>query len=124
MAWREPLLSAAQIILIVLVTWLLPRILTRGITRLGARYPQLPVELLMPLQQPAAFFASGSALILILGRLGGSAQVLWAALTGFVVVAAIAFFCDLERFVQHVLCAADFYHGAVAHRRWCRSAGG
>jgi hypothetical protein len=48
MAWREPLLSAGQIILIVPLTWLLQRILTRGITCLGARYPQLPVELLMP----------------------------------------------------------------------------
>ncbi|MBP8204039.1 MAG: mechanosensitive ion channel family protein, partial [Pseudomonas sp.] len=50
MAWREPLLRAGQIILIVLLAWVVQRILTRGITRLGNRYPQLPAELLMPLR--------------------------------------------------------------------------
>ena len=49
-AWSEPLIRAAQVLLVLFLAWLAQRVLTRGITRLGARYPQLPQELLLPLR--------------------------------------------------------------------------
>ena len=91
-SWSGPLLRAGQVLLILLLAWVAQRILTRGITRLGQRYPQLPAELLMPLRGLTRWLILGSAIMLVLERLGVSAQVLWGALTGFVAVAAIAFF--------------------------------
>ncbi len=40
----------------------------------------------------SGFLIYGAALLLILERVGVSASVLWAALTGFAAVAAVAFF--------------------------------
>ncbi|WP_085983472.1 MULTISPECIES: mechanosensitive ion channel family protein [Pseudomonadaceae] len=85
-------MRAGQVLLILILAWIAQRILTRGITRLGQRYPQLPPELLMPLRGLTRWLILGSAIMLVLERLGVSAQVLWGALTGFVAVAAIAFF--------------------------------
>ncbi|AEF24159.1 hypothetical protein Pstr01_37780 [Pseudomonas straminea] len=91
-SWSQPLMRAGQVLLILILAWIAQRILTRGITRLGQRYPQLPPELLMPLRGLTRWLILGSAIMLVLERLGVSAQVLWGALTGFVAVAAIAFF--------------------------------
>ncbi|OLU17732.1 hypothetical protein BVH01_07275 [Pseudomonas sp. PA1(2017)] len=91
-SWSQPLMRAGQVLLILILAWVAQRILTRGITRLGQRYPQLPPELLMPLRGLTRWLILGSAIMLVLERLGVSAQVLWGALTGFVAVAAIAFF--------------------------------
>ena len=102
--WQEPLLRAGQVILILLLAWLAQRILTRGITRLGNRYPQLPAELLMPLRGLVRWLILGSALLLVLERLGVSAQVLWAALTGFAAVAAVAFFA-IWSVLSNMFCA-------------------
>lgn len=104
MTWQEPLLRAGQVILIVLLAWLFQRILTRGITRLGNRYPQLPAELLMPLRGLLRWLVLGSAFMLVLERLGVSAQVLWTALTGFAAVAAIAFFA-IWSVLSNMFCA-------------------
>jgi small-conductance mechanosensitive channel len=104
LTWREPLLRVGQIILIVLLAWLFQRLLSRGIGRLGKRYPQLPAELLMPLGGLVRWLLLGSAFMLVLERLGVSAQVLWAALTGFVAVAAIAFFA-IWSVLSNMFCA-------------------
>jgi small-conductance mechanosensitive channel len=104
LAWREPLLTAGQVLLIILLAWLLQRLLTRGITRLGKRYPQLPAELLVPLRGVLRWLVLGSALLLVLERVGVSAQVLWGALTGFAAVAAIAFFA-LWSVLSNMFCA-------------------
>jgi small-conductance mechanosensitive channel len=98
------LLRVGQIILIVLLAWLFQRLLNRGITRLGSRYPQLPGELLMPLSGLLRWLILGSAFMLVLERLGVSAQVLWAALTGFSAVAAIAFFA-IWSVLSNMFCA-------------------
>ena len=60
-AWSEPLIRTAQVLLIVLLAWLVQRIVTRGISRLGQRYPQLPQELLLPLRGLLRWMILGSA---------------------------------------------------------------
>ncbi|TBU81889.1 mechanosensitive ion channel domain-containing protein [Phytopseudomonas dryadis] len=103
-AWSQPLMRIGQVVLILVLAWLAQRILTRGITRLGNRYPQLPPELLMPLRGLTRWLILGSAFMLVLERLGVSAQVLWTALTGFVAVAAIAFFA-IWSVLSNLFCA-------------------
>ncbi|MCY1276275.1 Mechanosensitive ion channel [compost metagenome] len=104
MTWSEPLLRAAQVILIVLLAWLVQRFVTRGISRLGGRYPQLPGELLLPLRGGLRWLIMGSAFMLVLERLGVSAEVLWTALTGFAAVAAVAFFA-IWSVLSNLFCA-------------------
>jgi small-conductance mechanosensitive channel len=103
-AWSEPLIRAAQVLLILLLAWLVQRIVTRGITRLGQRYPQLPQELLLPLRGLLRWMILGSAFMLVLERFGVSAEVLWAALTGFTAVAAVAFFA-IWSVLSNMFCA-------------------
>lgn len=103
-AWSQPLMLAGQVVLILVLAWLAQRILTRGISRLGHRYPQLPAELLVPLRGLTRWLILGSAFMLVLERLGVSAQVLWGALTGFAAVAAIAFFA-IWSVLSNLFCA-------------------
>lgn len=103
-AWSEPLIRTAQVLLILLLAWLCQRIVTRAITRLGARYTQLPQEVLMPVRGLLRWLIMGSAGMLVLERLGVSAEVLWAALTGFTAVAAVAFFA-LWSVLSNMFCA-------------------
>lgn len=103
-AWSEPLLRAAQVLAIVLLAWLVQRLVTRGITRLGTHYPQLPGELLMPLRGGLRWLIMGSAFMMVLERFGVSAQVLWTALTGFAAVAAVAFFA-IWSVLSNLFCA-------------------
>lgn len=103
-AWREPLVVTAQILLILCLAWLAQRIVTRGITRLDARYTLLPPEILLPLRGLLRWLIVGSAAMLVLERLGVSAEVLWAALTGFAAVAAVAFFA-IWSVLSNMFCA-------------------
>jgi small-conductance mechanosensitive channel len=89
--WGETLLFGVQILLILLAGFILQRLVARGLTRLATRY-QLPGELLLPLRGALRWLIMGSALMLALEHLGVSAGVLWAAFSGFVAVAAVAFF--------------------------------
>jgi small-conductance mechanosensitive channel len=50
----------------------------------------------------------GSAFVAVLGRLGVSAAVLWAALSGFVAVAAVAFFA-MWSVLSNLLCAVFIF---------------
>jgi small-conductance mechanosensitive channel len=59
---------------------------------------------LMPLRGLLRWLVLGSAFMLVLERLGVSAQVLWGALTGFVAVAAIAFFA-IWSVLSNMFCA-------------------
>lgn len=90
-AWSETLLLGGQVLLILLAGYVLQRLVARGLTRLANRY-QLPGELLLPLRGALRWLIMGSALMLALEHLGVSAGVLWAAFSGFVAVAAVAFF--------------------------------
>lgn len=104
--WVEPILLGLQVLLILLVGYLAQR-LGRFITRLGERYP-LPPELLMPVRGGLRWFIMGSACVIVLGRLGVSATVLWTALSGFVAVAAVAFFA-MWSVLSNLLCAVLIY---------------
>jgi len=86
-----PLWIGVQILLILLAGYFSQRVVARFLTRLSERYP-FPPQLMMPLRGGLRWFIMGSAVIVVLERLGVSATVLWTALSGFVAVAAIAFF--------------------------------
>jgi small-conductance mechanosensitive channel len=101
--WRDPLLLGLQVILILLIAYLLQRLVARGLERLGRRYP-LPPELLLPLRGGIRWFIMGGALIMVLERFGVSATVLWTAFSGFVAVAAVAFFA-IWSVLSNLLCA-------------------
>ena len=98
-----PLWVAVQILLILLAGYFSQRVVARFLTRLSERYP-FPPQLLMPLRGGLRWFIMGSALIFVLERLGVSATVLWTALSGFVAVAAIAFFA-MWSVLSNLLCA-------------------
>lgn len=89
--WSGTLLTGVQLLLIMLAGYSLQRLVARAVTRLAARY-SLPPELLLPVRGSLRWLIMGSALLVGLERLGVSAGVLWAALSGFVAVVAVAFF--------------------------------
>lgn len=89
--WSGTLLFGVQVLLILLAGFVLQRLVARGLTRIATRY-HMPGELLLPLRGALRWLIMGSALMLALEHLGVSAGVLWAALSGFVAVAAVAFF--------------------------------
>jgi small-conductance mechanosensitive channel len=91
-----------QILLILLAAFVLQRIVARGLTRLGERYP-LPHELLVPVRGGLRWLIMGSGLLFVLER-RVSATVLWTALSGFVAVAAVAFFA-MWSVLSNLLCA-------------------
>ncbi len=101
--WVEPIWFTVQILLILLAGYLTQRFVAKGLTRFGERYP-FPPQLLMPLRGVLRWLIMGSALIFVLERLGVSATVLWTALSGFVAVAAVAFFA-MWSVLSNLLCA-------------------
>lgn len=101
--WSDQLLLGLQILLILLVAYILQRLVVRGLSRLGSRYP-LPPELLLPLRGGTRWFIIGGALIMVLERVGVSATVIWTAFSGFVAVAAVAFFA-IWSVLSNLLCA-------------------
>jgi small-conductance mechanosensitive channel len=88
--WLSEIVPVFQVLLIVLAAWLLQRLARRVMNRLGEHY--LPPEILTIGRRITGFLIYGAALLLILELVGISASVLWAALTGFAAVAAVAFF--------------------------------
>jgi small-conductance mechanosensitive channel len=101
--WVEPIWLGVQILLILLAGYFAQRFVAKCLTRLGERYP-FPPQLLMPLRGGLRWLIMGSALIFVLERLGVSATVLWTALSGFVAVAAVAFFA-MWSVLSNLLCA-------------------
>ncbi|MBA6099681.1 MULTISPECIES: mechanosensitive ion channel family protein [Pseudomonas] len=101
--WMDTFWLGLQILLILAVAFGLQRIVARGLSRLGQRYP-LPPELLVPVRGGLRWLIMGSALLFVLERLGVSATVLWTALSGFVAVAAVAFFA-MWSVLSNLLCA-------------------
>ncbi|SEJ66704.1 mechanosensitive ion channel family protein [Pseudomonas sp. NFR16] len=106
--WIEPILVGLQILLILLVGYTLQRIVARFLTGLAERYPLLPPELLVMLRGGLRWLIMGTAFVAVLGRLGVSASVLWAALSGFVAVAAVAFFA-MWSVLSNLLCAVFIF---------------
>ena len=89
--WLDVLVPGAQIMLIVLLAWALNRLLRRGIRHLALHY-SLPPKLTLVMHGLVRWTITVAAGLLVLGRLGVSAEVLWTAFTGFAAVGAVAFF--------------------------------
>ena len=89
--WLDIIIPGLQILLILVVAMLLQYLLRRFVSRINQRY-HLPRELLVPLKGILRWTIVASALLLVLERLGVSANVLWSAFTGFAAVGAVAFF--------------------------------
>ncbi|TWC12197.1 MULTISPECIES: mechanosensitive ion channel family protein [unclassified Pseudomonas] len=105
--WIEPLWLGVQVLLILLAGYVMQRIVARGLTRLGERYP-FPPHLLIVLRGVLRWLIMGSAVLVVLERLGVSATVLWTAISGFVAVAAVAFFA-IWSVLSNLLCAVLIY---------------
>ncbi|MDD0976690.1 mechanosensitive ion channel family protein [Pseudomonas fontis] len=101
--WIGPFWMGLQILLILVVAFVLQRIISRCLIRLSHSYT-LPPQLMVPLRGALRWLIMGSALIIVLERLGVSATVLWTALSGFVAVAAVAFFA-MWSVLSNLLCA-------------------
>ena len=89
--WLDVIVPLAQVIAIVALAWLLQRMVRRVLSRLAQRY-QLPAAVITPARNLLRWLIYGIATLWVLERLGVSSDVLWAGLTGFVAVGAVAFF--------------------------------
>ncbi len=89
--WLDVLVPGLQILGILLIAWLLLQLVRRVLERTAVRY-QLPSDLVRPVRNGLRWIIYGAALLLMMERLGVSATVLWTGFTGFVTVAAVAFF--------------------------------
>ncbi|HLS82649.1 MAG TPA: mechanosensitive ion channel family protein [Steroidobacter sp.] len=89
--WMALVGPAGKVLLILLGAWVLRKIVRATIAQLGAR-SIVPTELVLGLRRTASVLITFTALLLVLQTLGVSPAVMWTALTGFVAVAAVAFF--------------------------------
>ena len=89
--WIAVIVPGLQIAAILAVAWLLQYVVRRLLKRTAERY-QLPMDLVSPVRGIVRWTIYGAALLLVMERLGVSAAVLWTGFTGFVTVAAVAFF--------------------------------
>lgn len=105
--WIEPIWLGVQILLILLAGYIAQRFVARALTGLGERYP-FPSQLVIILRGVLRWLIMGSAVLVVLERLGVSATVLWTALSGFVAVAAVAFFA-IWSVLSNLLCAVLIY---------------
>ncbi|UZE17777.1 mechanosensitive ion channel family protein [Pseudomonas sp. B21-054] len=105
--WIEPIWLGVQILLILLVGYIAQRFVARALTGLGERYP-LPTQLVIILRGVLRWLIMGSAVLVALERLGVSATVLWTAISGFVAVAAVAFFA-IWSVLSNLFCAVLIY---------------
>lgn len=89
--WSHVLGPVGRILLIVVGAWLLNRLTRALIARLSSR-AIIPAELAVAFKRGVSSVITLTALLLALEQVGVSATVLWTAFTGFIAVAAIAFF--------------------------------
>lgn len=106
-AWMDVLLPVLQVLLIVVCAWLINRLLRRAIDRLvGLR--KLPLELAVGGRRAGGFLILVTASLLILERFGVSSMLFWSAITGFVTVAAVAFFAAWS-VLTNIFCSLLIY---------------
>ena len=105
--WLDVITPAVQVVLILLAAWLLQWLLRRLLSRAGQRY-QLPPNVVAPARNLARWLIAVAAGILVLERLGVSSTVLWTGITGFVTVAAVAFFAAWS-VLSNLFCALLIY---------------
>lgn len=101
--WSGELLTAAQVLAILLAAWLLRGMLRRLIRQLASHY-DLPKEISVIAKRIVGFLVGFGALLLVLERFGVSGSVLWTAFTGFAAVSAIAFFAAWS-VLTNIFCA-------------------
>jgi small-conductance mechanosensitive channel len=105
--WIDILVPGLQIVGILLVARLLLVLVHRVLIRTAERY-QLPIDLVRPVRNGLRWIIYGAASLLIMERLGVSATVLWTGFTGFVTVAAVAFFA-VWSVLSNLFCAILIY---------------
>lgn len=101
--WIHRLGPIPRLLLIIAAAWLVRKIVSTMIEHLRAR-SILPAKLVVGLRRAASFTITAAATLLIMQQLGVSATVIWTALTGFVAVAAIAFFAAWS-VLSNIFCA-------------------
>lgn len=89
--WLGVLVPVGKLLAIIVGAWLLRKLVSALVERLRAR-TIMPSELASAIKRGASFLITAAALLLVMEQLGMSPTVLWTALTGFVAVAAVAFF--------------------------------
>ncbi|WP_244308928.1 mechanosensitive ion channel family protein [Pseudomonas duriflava] len=101
--WERSVLLGLQVLAILLAGFILQRFVARTITRIGERY-HLPPQFVLVIRGLLRWLIMGSAVLMVLERFGVSGSVLWAALSGFVAVAAVAFFA-IWSVLSNLFCA-------------------
>jgi small-conductance mechanosensitive channel len=81
----------SAVVLIVIGAWVLRKLVRWLLTNLGSR-KLLPSQLTDAARRAASTLINLVAILLVLKSLGVSAKVLWSGVTGFLAVAAVAFF--------------------------------
>jgi len=89
--WLVEISKILQVLLIIALAGLLRWILRRILKRLGERYA-LPLDIAVSVRRLSSGLIFFAAILAILAVFGVDGKVLWAALTGFATVAAVAFF--------------------------------
>ncbi len=105
--WLALIVPAAYVLLVIILAVLLQKLVRRLLRRLGRRHG-LPEALTDSAGRISGFVIYSAALLIALQGLGVDGQVLWAALTGFVAVAAIAFFAAWS-VLSNIFCALLLY---------------
>ena len=82
---------ASAVLLILVGAWVLRRLVRWLLTNLGRR-KLVPTQLTEAARRAASTLITLIAILLVLKSMGVSAKVLWSAMTGFLAVAAVAFF--------------------------------
>ncbi len=101
--WIGMMVPLGRVLLILMVAIILQSLVRRVVKRLRLHY-NLPQELEAGIRRIVGFLIYSAALLLILERLGVSSGVLWTTLTGFVAVAAVAFFAAWS-VLSNIFCA-------------------
>lgn len=101
--WERGVILGVQVLAILLAGYILQRFIARAITRIGERY-HLPPQFVLVMRGLLRWLIMGSALLMVLERFGVSGSVLWAALSGFIAVAAVAFFA-IWSVLSNLFCA-------------------
>ncbi len=101
--WLGVVVPLGRVLLILMIAIVLQSLVRRMVKRLRAHY-NLPQELEAGTRRVVGFLIYSAALLLVLERLGVSSAVLWSTLTGFVAVAAVAFFAAWS-VLSNIFCA-------------------
>lgn len=93
----------SAVVLIVIGAWVLRKLVRWLLTSLGRR-KLLPAQLIEAARRAASYLIILVAILLVLKSLGVSAKVLWSGVTGFLAVAAVAFFAAWS-VLSNIFCA-------------------